>query len=88
MRNFRSRHDAIAVLVVAMTSFSLTTATPALASSSKSAAVHAAAAEWTYYATYSSYDSCTAAANANSQGRKWQCVASTRSVGFDLYFSH
>jgi hypothetical protein len=73
----RCRHAAAALLMA----ISLTAATPALASGLASAASQGL----TYYATYSSYASCEAAANANARGRSWQCVESAR--GFDLYFS-
>jgi hypothetical protein len=78
----RRRHAAAVLLLTMMVSSSLTVATPALASGSASAA----AAGWAFYATYPSHASCTAAANTNSQGRKWQCVVSARSGEFDLYF--
>ena len=54
---------------------------PALASGSASAALNG----WTYYANYGDHASCTAAGDANAQGRKWQCLKAARS-GFDLYF--
>jgi hypothetical protein len=82
MHSFSLRRRGAAVLLLAMlVSSSLTAATSALAAGPASLASQGL----TYYATYSSYESCAAAGIANARGRSWECLESSR--GFGLYFS-
>jgi hypothetical protein len=84
MRIFlRPRHAAMLLLSTsAVVAFSSLTTAPASAVDPAPAAVHAASAGWTYYATYQDYASCVAAGKAYS---RWQCLASNQPGAFDLY---
>ena len=78
------RRSTAAVLLVAAAMLPSLAAAPAYAVDSSSASVPAAAADWTYYASYPDLASCEAAGGAS--GAAWQCCACSQLPGgYDLY---
>ncbi|WP_222272863.1 hypothetical protein [Modestobacter marinus] len=78
------RRSAAAALLVGAAMIPALAATPAYAVGYSSAVVVAAAADWTYVATYNDFASCDAAGWAS--GYAHHCVASSFVPGgYDLY---
>jgi hypothetical protein len=81
------RRSAATVLLVAAVTVPGLAAAPAHAAAPSFAAVRAAAADWTFVATYPDLASCQAAGPFNPYGDPdWQCwPSSSLPGGYDLY---
>jgi hypothetical protein len=86
MHTSRLATVAVAALVTTAIASHGTTST-AYATTPSTAIIHTAdAAAWKYYGTYPDSASCEAAGVANSQGRKWKCVAQAGAYDLHILF--